>query len=121
MPQIYRITGRGKTSIFISDIVWARMQKRPNVFGKEWKLVLQSIGIPKPPIHKSLIVGDDLADAKSPKNKSIKYTEEKYREDLKSARLLLNAGNKEDALFMYQRAFIFRKSPYVKKQIKLLS
>jgi len=128
MPQVYRINKEERVSVFLTDAIWAKIKKRPNVFGKyKWELV----PIPKSPIYKddltkkpspiykSSLVGDDLA--KPPKGKPIKYTEEKYREDLKSAKLLLNAGNKKDALFMYQQAFIFKESPYVKKQIKLLS
>ena len=139
MPTVYRIDvrSRKKVKIFIPDALWNRMKKRSNVFKGQFEY--ETIPRPASPIYDNEIstrtspifsgiskeAHDDLGGAKSkegPKiDKPSEYIEEKYREDLKSARLLSDTGNKKDALFLYQRAFKFKESPYVKGQIKKLS
>jgi hypothetical protein len=136
MPTVYRVDtkSRKKIKIFIPDALWDRMKKKPNVFKSQFEyetipkmspIYTEEITDRKSPIYSGISkekkAHDDLGDVAPQKAEPPKYTEEKYREDLKSARLLLNAGNKKDALFIYQRAFKFRESPYVKKQIKILS
>jgi len=118
MPQVYRIDQGEKTLISISDDIWKKIQKKPNVFGKyKWELAPKP-KLPKPkfPVYKPPVVDDDLAEKPT---KPI-YTENDYREDLKNARLALKSDLKDKALLLYQQAFIFKESPYVKGQIKKL-
>lgn len=124
MPQVYRINQGQRVSVFLSDVIWAKIQKKPNVFGKyKWELIPQSpiykddLTKKSSSIYKPPLVGDDLAEL--PKYKL--YTEKHYRADLGKAKLALNNDDKEKAFALYQKAFTFRESPYVKKQIKLLS
>jgi len=131
MPQVYRISKGKKTSIFVTDAIWAKIQKKPNIFGKnKWELISKSeLPVYKPPVvvGKSMkpiytekeyrFVDDDLAE------KSMKpiYTEKEYRADLHSANLALKAADKKKALALYKRAIKFKKSVYVKTKIKELS
>lgn len=108
MPQVYRIDQEKKVSIFISDLIWKKIQKKPNVFGGKWELAPQ----PTPRIHKKNIA------KKAP---IISYDEKDYREDLKNARLSLKAGDKEKAFGFYKRAYKFKESLYVRTKIKELS
>jgi len=126
MPIVYRINSKtgDKTRIFISDALWNRMKKKPVKGQFRFELIPQPkspiySGIPKSSTQAEVFVNDDLTDVK-PVEIS-KYTEENYREDLKNAGLCLKLKDKENALIIYQRAYEFKKSPYVYKKIKELS
>jgi len=127
MPQVYRINQGKKVSIFVTDDIWAKIQKKPKLFGVGWEL----IPIPKSSIHKNEITDraspiysglpkgkkahDDLGDAIP------EYTENDYRKDLKDALSSLKIDDKGNALFLYKRAYKFKESIYVKTKIKILS
>jgi len=114
MPQVYRISEGEKVSIFISDPIWARMQKRPNVFSKyKWELVPQS---PKNIKKESPITKPPIDNISVPS----KYGEKEYRRDLGKAKILVTKGDKENAKLLYEKAYLFKKSGYVKGQINKL-
>lgn len=120
MPQVYRINQGKKVSIFVTDDIWEKIQKKPNLFGGKWELVPIPKSKPKI-ILKSKVISkgkeahDDLGDAIP------EYTEKDYRKDLKDALSSLKTDDKENALSLYKRAYKFKKSVYVKTKIKQLS
>lgn len=134
MPIVYRVNtkSRKKVKVFISDALWDRMKKRPNVFKSQFEFEAIPNIISKDEISdkKSTIYSsedkqahDDLGDAKEkiPKHDKPEYTEDDYRKDLAVAKLSLKEEQKEDAKFFFERAYNFKKSAYVKGQINKLS